>query len=50
MLLDIAGGDADGAALRRSIRPESRRNGAAMRCVPLGLIPDKLDLWQVEDL
>lgn len=32
---------ADGAALRQQIRPESRRNGAAMRAVPLGLIADK---------
>lgn len=32
---------ADGAALRKQIRPDSRRNGAAMRSVPLGLIPDK---------
>lgn len=31
----------DGLALRRRIRPESRRNGAAMRSVPLGLILDK---------
>lgn len=31
----------DGAALRSRIRPESRRNGAAMRAVPLGLIEDK---------
>jgi ADP-ribosyl-[dinitrogen reductase] hydrolase len=31
----------DGAALRRLIRPDSRRNGAAMRSVPLGLISDK---------
>jgi ADP-ribosyl-[dinitrogen reductase] hydrolase len=30
-----------GAALRQRIRPESRRNGAAMRSVPLGLIADK---------
>jgi ADP-ribosyl-[dinitrogen reductase] hydrolase len=31
----------DGTELRARIRPESRRNGAAMRSVPLGLIPDK---------
>jgi ADP-ribosyl-[dinitrogen reductase] hydrolase len=31
----------DGAALRKQIRPDSRRNGAAMRSVPLGLISDK---------
>lgn len=31
----------DGAALRQRIRPDSRRNGAAMRAVPLGLIADK---------
>ncbi len=31
----------DGAALRQRIRPESRRNGAAMRSVPLGLIANK---------
>lgn len=30
----------DGAALRQRIRPNSRRNGAAMRSVPLGLLPD----------
>jgi ADP-ribosyl-[dinitrogen reductase] hydrolase len=32
---------ADGLALRQRIRPDSRRNGAAMRSVPLGLIADK---------
>jgi len=32
---------ADGKALRQKIRPDSRRNGAAMRAVPLGLIADK---------
>jgi len=32
---------ADGTALRQKIRPDSRRNGAAMRAVPLGLIADK---------
>lgn len=32
---------ADGTALRARIRPDSRRNGAAMRSVPLGLIADK---------
>jgi len=32
---------ADGAALRQRIRPDSRRNGAAMRSVPLGLIADQ---------
>jgi len=31
----------DGADLMRRISPESRRNGAAMRSVPLGLIADK---------
>ncbi len=31
----------DGTVLRQRIRPESRRNGAAMRSVPLGLISDK---------
>jgi ADP-ribosyl-[dinitrogen reductase] hydrolase len=31
----------DGEALRRRIRPDSRRNGAAMRSVPLALIEDK---------
>jgi len=31
---------ADGAELRRRIRNESRRNGAAMRSVPLGLVAD----------
>lgn len=31
----------DGAALRQRIRPQSRRNGAAMRSVPLGLIADR---------
>lgn len=36
-LLDECG---DGAALRQRIRPDSRRNGAAMRSVPLGLVPD----------
>lgn len=30
-----------GKELRQRIRPESRRNGAAMRSVPLGLIPDR---------
>ena len=30
----------DGTELRHKIRPESRRNGAAMRSVPLGLIAD----------
>lgn len=30
-----------GKELRQRIRPDSRRNGAAMRSVPLGLIPDK---------
>jgi ADP-ribosylglycohydrolase len=30
----------DGTALRQKIRPASRRNGAAMRSVPLGLIAD----------
>ncbi|UXI68874.1 ADP-ribosylglycohydrolase family protein [Tahibacter amnicola] len=37
---------ADGAALRQRIRPASRRNGAAMRSVPLGLISDKTQLAQ----
>jgi len=32
---------ADGPALRQTIRPNSTRNGAAMRAVPLGLIDDK---------
>jgi len=32
---------ASGSELRIKIRPNSRRNGAAMRSVPLGLIPDK---------
>jgi len=31
----------DGTVLKQRIRPESRRNGAAMRSVPLGLIADK---------
>jgi len=31
---------ADGTSLRETIRPQSRRNGAAMRAVPLGLIGD----------
>lgn len=31
----------DGPALRQRIRPDSRRNGAAMRSVPLGLIADR---------
>jgi ADP-ribosyl-[dinitrogen reductase] hydrolase len=31
---------ADGTSLRETIRPHSRRNGAAMRAVPLGLIGD----------
>jgi ADP-ribosyl-[dinitrogen reductase] hydrolase len=35
----------DGADLRARIRPESRRNGAAMRSVPLGLIPEKTRLF-----
>ena len=30
----------DGTSLRENIRPQSRRNGAAMRAVPLGLIAD----------
>ncbi len=30
----------DGATLLRTIRPQSRRNGAAMRSVPIGLLPD----------
>lgn len=38
---------ADGAALRQRIRPDSRRNGAAMRAVPLGLIADKQLLTSV---
>lgn len=33
-----------GEQLRHRIRPESRRNGAAMRSVPLGLIADKRTL------
>ncbi|MFZ6742394.1 ADP-ribosylglycohydrolase family protein [Undibacterium sp. JH2W] len=37
-LLDLC---RDGADLRERISPESRRNGAAMRSVPLGLIADK---------
>lgn len=37
---------ADGAALRARIHPDSRRNGAAMRSVPLGLIPDKAMLLE----
>jgi ADP-ribosyl-[dinitrogen reductase] hydrolase len=37
-LLDLCG---DGADLMQRISPESRRNGAAMRSVPLGLIADK---------
>ncbi len=32
---------ADGASLRTRIRPTSRRNGAAMRSIPLGLVADK---------
>lgn len=35
---------ADGAELRRRIRPNSRRNGAAMRAVPLALVEDKATL------
>jgi ADP-ribosylglycohydrolase len=35
---------ASGAALRQRIRPESRRNGAAMRSVPLGLLADRAQL------
>lgn len=34
----------DGAALLARIHPDSRRNGAAMRSVPLGLIADKATL------
>ncbi|MES2039479.1 MAG: ADP-ribosylglycohydrolase family protein [Pseudomonadota bacterium] len=37
-LLDLCG---TGTDLRQRISPESRRNGAAMRSVPLGLIADK---------
>jgi ADP-ribosylglycohydrolase len=33
-----------GAVLRQRIRPESRRNGAAMRSVPLGLLADRAQL------
>lgn len=40
---------ADGSSLRSRIRPESRRNGAAMRSVPLGLIPDKSLLFHVAE-
>jgi ADP-ribosyl-[dinitrogen reductase] hydrolase len=40
-LLDECG---DGAALLRRITPHSRRNGAAMRSVPLGLISDRHQL------
>jgi len=36
----------DGADLRARIRPESRRNGAAMRSVPLGLIADRAELMR----
>ena len=39
----------DGASLRARIRPESRRNGAAMRSVPLGLIPKKDLLFVVAE-
>ncbi len=45
-LQELLDGCADGAALRQRIRPESRRNGAAMRSVPLGLIPEKSALAQ----
>lgn len=38
---------ADGPALRQTIRPNSTRNGAAMRAVPLGLIEDKRKLAEV---
>ena len=38
---------ADGTALRNRIRPDSRRNGAAMRSVPLGLIADQCVLMLV---
>lgn len=43
-LLDLC---VNGADLRKRISPESRRNGAAMRSVPLGLISDKNVLAQV---
>jgi ADP-ribosylglycohydrolase len=39
----------DGSSLRSRIKPESRRNGAAMRSVPLGLIPDKSLLLSVAE-
>ncbi|BBB67318.1 hypothetical protein UNDYM_3065 [Undibacterium sp. YM2] len=42
-LLDLC---VNGADLRQRISPESRRNGAAMRSVPLGLIADKNVLAQ----
>ena len=37
----------DGADLLHKIRPESRRNGAAMRSVPVGLLPDIDQVKQV---
>jgi len=40
-LQELLGRCEDGKQLRELIRPESRRNGAAMRAVPLGLIADK---------
>lgn len=40
---------ADGAELQRRIQPHSRRNGAAMRSVPLSLIEDKAMLARVAD-
>ncbi len=43
-LQELLHGCENGAAFRRRIRPESRRNGAAMRSVPLGLISDKREL------
>lgn len=42
----LLGECADGAALRARIHPQSRRNGAAMRSVPLGLIADKATLLE----
>jgi ADP-ribosyl-[dinitrogen reductase] hydrolase len=39
----------DGSSLRSRIKPESRRNGEAMRSVPLGLIPNKSELLRVAE-
>jgi len=37
----------DGADLRRRIRPDSRRNGAAMRAIPIGLLADEAAVLRV---